>query len=108
MSQNDELLLKLGQTVIALQESVKQQGETLTSLIKWLTNAFKEQGYDFAKIAMIESSRRREEIQNQTDVPMEPEEMDPVVQDELARKVLKLQQDPRALVNEASNKGRKQ
>ncbi len=89
MSQNDELLLKVGQTVIELEKRIEKQEETLKSLSKWLTHAFREMGYDFAKIAQIESSRRRTEIENNLDVPMSPEEVSPEVQNEIALRILK-------------------
>jgi len=88
MQQTDEIVARLGQIVLTLQTQVERHEETIKSLSKWLTHAFREMGYDFEKIAQIESSRRRDEVQAQTDILMEPEEMDPAVQDEIARKVL--------------------
>ena len=92
MSQNDQhnaLLIKVGEAELALEKRVEQLEETLASLSKWLTHAFKEMGYDFAKLASIESSRRQEEIRNQTHVPLTGDEVDPVVQHELALRILK-------------------
>ena len=88
MSQSDEILVRLAKEV---QEHEKQIGELLEaieSMQRNLTNAFKESGYDFHKIARIESSRRRETIQNNTDVILDPEEFNPDFQDEIARKIL--------------------
>jgi hypothetical protein len=89
MPQNDELLVKVAEAQLALDKRVEQLEETLQSLGKWLTHAFKEMGYDFAKLALIESSRRRDEIRNQTHVPLTGDEVDPAVQHELALRILK-------------------
>jgi hypothetical protein len=108
MAEITEVVLELAKQV---QEHEKQIGELLDaiqSLQKWLTVAFKEQGFDFAKISRMESSRRQEAIQQDVNLILNPEELDPAFQDEIAKKILKLEKDPRALVNEASNKGRKQ
>jgi hypothetical protein len=87
----------------------------IQSLQRNLTNAFKETGYDFAKIARIESSRRTQAIQNDVDVEMHPEEFDPEKQDEIAKKILAgepltsnedLIALQRGQVTKASNKGR--
>jgi hypothetical protein len=87
--QNDELLLKIGQIAMELDKRLERQEETLKSLSKWLTHAFREMGYDFQKIAMIESSRRKDEIRNQTDVVLTSDEIDPEVQNELSLRILK-------------------
>jgi uncharacterized protein (UPF0335 family) len=89
MPQNDELLVKVAEAQLALDKRVEQLEETLKSLSKWLTHAFREMGYDFQKIAMIESSRRKDEIRNQTDVVLTSDEIDPEVQNELALRILK-------------------
>jgi hypothetical protein len=111
MSQVEQVVERLGQIVITLQTQVERHEETIKSLSKWLTHAFREMGYDFEKIAVIESSRRRDEVQADVNAILNPEEMDPAVQDEIAKKILTdmtLEQGPRALVTEASNKGRKE
>jgi len=61
----------------------------IESLQRSLTNAFKQQGFDFQKLAAVESSRRRETIQNIVDVPMEVEEASPEMRDEIAKRILK-------------------
>ena len=124
-------MAKIDEVVLALGEVVKKQGEAINTLLEMiesmqrnLNNAFREQGYDFAKLAALESSRRRDAIQNSVDVLMEAEEMDPAVRNEIAERILNNVninntgtnqdgeilpiQDPRAKLTEASNKGRKQ
>ena len=71
MSQQDEIIIRLA---AQLEEHEKQIGtllEMIQSLQRNLTNAFKEAGYDFQKIAQIESSRRRVAIQDSVDIVMD-------------------------------------
>jgi hypothetical protein len=89
-------MAKIDEVVLALGEVVKKQGEAINTLLEMiesmqrnLTNAFREQGYDFQKLSALESSRRRDAIQNSVDVLMEAEEMDPAVRNEIAERILK-------------------
>lgn len=89
-------MAKIDEVVLALGEAVKKQGEAINTLLDMiesmqrnLTKAFKETGFDFAKLAAVESSRRRDTIQNATDVLMEAEEMNPAVRNEIAERILK-------------------
>jgi hypothetical protein len=128
----DQVVVKLGAEVQELHKQVGELLEMIQSLQRNLGNAFREQGYNFEKIARIESSRRRETIQNNTEAVLDPEEFSPDFQDEVARKILEgkplmsnqdlinLQHNnagaetdgdisnSRAAVTEASNKGRKE
>ncbi len=110
------------QLVKITEEHERQIGELLEmlqSLQRNLTNAFKEAGYDFAKIARMESSRRANTIAEDTNVEMLPEELDPAIQDRLAKEILageslppltnaEIAGDPRAEMIKAANKGRKE
>jgi len=105
MSKIEEVVLELGRHS---QEHEKQIGELLEmiqSLQRNLTKAFKEQGFDFQKLAAVESSRRRDTIQNDTVVYLDVEEASPEMRDEIAKEILALEQDPRAMLNKASAKG---
>jgi hypothetical protein len=85
----DQIVLKLADEVKEHEKQIGELLEALESMQRNLTNAFKETGYDFAKIARIESSRRRDAIQNSTEVAVDPEEYaDPDFQDEIARRIL--------------------
>lgn len=77
----------------------------IESLQRNLTNAFKEQGFDFQKLAAVESSRRRDKIQNDVVVYLEVEEAPAEMRDEIAKEILELQNNPRAALNKASLKG---
>jgi hypothetical protein len=125
MSITDQVVVRLAEQVKEHEKQIGELLEAIESMQRNLTNAFKEAGYDFSKIARIESSRRRETIQNNTEVVLDPEEFNPDFQDEVARKILnnepltsnkdliEMQQggsmsNSRAAVTEASNKGRKE
>ena len=108
-TQIENVLLALGKAVNDLQTEVAELREAYISLQKGLVNAFRETGFDFSKIGQIEPCRRTVvDLIAEANAILNPEEIDPEVQNELALKVLKLEADPRALVTEASNKGRKQ
>jgi hypothetical protein len=87
-STTDQVVLKLAEQVKEHEKQISGLLEAIESMQRNLTNAFKETGYDFHKIARIESSRRREAIQNNTEVVLDPEEFNPDFQDEVARRIL--------------------
>jgi hypothetical protein len=84
----DKVVLGLAEQVREHETQIGELLEMFQSLQRNLTNAFKEAGYDFQKIARIESSRRRDAIQNNTEVTLDPEEFNPDFQDEVARRIL--------------------
>ena len=112
MSQQDEILIRLAAQSEEHEKQIGELLEMIQSLQRNLTNAFKEAGYDFAKIARIESSRRTDAIRENVDVTLDADEFDPEVQNEIATKILKgepvEEQPTREIVNRASNKGRKE
>ncbi len=109
MAELTEVVLELAKQVQEHEKQISELLDAIQSMQKWLTIAFKEQGFDFQKISRMESSRRQDAIQDNVEVVIhENDEIDPAVQDEIAKRVLKLEADPRSLINEASNKGRKQ
>jgi CRISPR/Cas system endoribonuclease Cas6 (RAMP superfamily) len=97
---------KIEDVVLAMGEQVKKQGDAINTLLEMveslqrnLTTAFKETGFDFAKLAAVESSRRQKTIQESTDVIMEVEEADPEVRNEIAERILKNQPSKDGEVN---------
>lgn len=89
MATVEEVVLALGERVQKHEEHLNTLLEMIESLQRNLTNVFREQGYDFQKLAALESSRRHDTIQNSTDVMMDVEEADPATRDEIARRILK-------------------
>lgn len=89
MAKVEDVVLVLGERVQQHEEQIGTLLEMIESLQRNLSKAFKEQGFDFVKLAAVESSRRQETIQNQTDVLMEAEEASPEMRDEIARRILK-------------------
>ena len=89
MSQiTDQIVVRLADQVKEHEKQIGELLEAIESMQRNLTNAFKETGYDFQKIARIESSRRRDAVQNNTEVILDPEEFNPDFQDEIARRIL--------------------
>lgn len=84
----DQIVVRLAEQVRELEKQIGELLEAQESMQRNLTNAFKETGYDFAKIARIESSRRREAIQTDLGVVLDSEEFNPDFQDEIARRIL--------------------
>jgi hypothetical protein len=91
MATVEEVVLALGEKIQEHTEALNTLLEMIESLQRNLTVAFKEQGFNFAKLAALESSRRRDAIQNSVDVPMTVEEADPVLRNEIAERILKNQ-----------------
>lgn len=89
MAKVEEVVLALGTRVQQHEEQIGTLLEMIESLQRNLTTAFKQAGFDFAKLAALESSRRQTTIQNQTEVLMEAEEASPEMRDEIARRILK-------------------
>ena len=83
------VILALGERVQKHEEALNTLLEMIESLQRNLTAAFREQGFDFAKLAALESSRRRDAIQNSVDVPMTVEEADLDTRAEIAARILK-------------------
>jgi hypothetical protein len=89
MSESTDLVvLKLAERLEQAEGHIGELLEAIQSMQRNLTNAFKEAGYDFAKIARVESSRRTEAVQNDTNVEAQPEDLDPAIQDEIAKRIL--------------------
>lgn len=105
MSKVEEVVLALGDEVQKHTKALNTLLEMVESLQKNLTTAFKEQGFDFQKLAAVESSRRHDKIQNDTVVYLDVEEAPAEMRDEIAKEILALQEDPRAALNKASSKG---
>lgn len=89
MATVEEVVLALGETVQKHTEALNTLLEMIESMQRNLTNAFREQGYDFQKLAALESSRRQQAIQNSVDVPMTVEEADLDTRAEIATRILK-------------------
>lgn len=89
MSKIEEVVLELGKHSQEHEKQIATLLEMIESLQRNLTYAFKNQGFDFAKLAALESSRRKTAIQNTVDVLMEAEEASPEMRDEIARRILK-------------------
>ena len=88
MSNSDEILVRLVGQVQEQERQIGEMLETVQNLREGLVYAFKEMGYDYGRISNIKFSRRKETIQDETIVVLDPEEYDPDFQDEVARQIL--------------------
>lgn len=89
MSQIEEVVLKLAESVENLQQEVSEIKEAYGSLQNALILAFRETGFDFSKIGQSVPSRRTAiSLAHGANYSLNPEELDPDLQDEIARKIL--------------------